>query len=162
MELLDRFWPASRQLAKCGLASFGPDLSQSGNRRTEACPGDRSDESPRESQWWKFKNTVYTTTIIIYSYSFLKMCICCWNQIRSDILCIFSRRDHCLSIFLSPLSSRCELTVNIYHHFTPAHPLTDQVLWPCLLSNATNLARSEVDQHGWSSDGRQTIRNYWF
>ena len=60
MELLDRFLPASRQLAKCGLARFGPDLSQSGSKRTEARPGDRSDESPGESQWQKKKG--YTTT----------------------------------------------------------------------------------------------------
>lgn len=49
MELLDRFWPASRQLAKCGPARFGPDLSQAGSR-IEVCPGDRSDESSGESQ----------------------------------------------------------------------------------------------------------------
>lgn len=157
MELLDRFWPASRQLAKRGPVRFGPDLSQSGSRRIEACPGDRSDAFPGESQWWKFclskKNNI----------PFLTICVI---AIKTKSKLIFPQYfvvmiTACPSSFLlRPLSVSWQSTSTIISRLR-THWQTkccDHVCCQMLQIRPV----SEVNRHGRSSDGCQTIRNYWF
>lgn len=160
MELLDRFWPASRQLAKCGLARFGKDLSQSGSRRTESLSSRQKwwipwGVSMMEIQKKKKRNSIYNSN----NNSFLKIHAFA-VQTKSDVIYLACFSLSWTLLVHLPFSSVLSVRADSRHRpsFHACAPdwqtqCCDHVCCQMLQIRA----RSEVNRRGRSSssDGRR-------